>query len=156
MALTKVTAAVLNDDAVSANSIADGAIETAKIADGATHTAKIADSAVTAAKIADDSISYGKLADEFTTVSALSASAVDFSSAQVFTKTLTANDTLTFSNVSTGMVKDLIITGNYTLTLPASVKIISGEYDGTVSNFIQIIATNGSTEQWASISKEAV
>lgn len=146
MALTKVTAAVLNDDAVSANSIADGAVE----------AAKIADSAVTAAKIADDSISYGKLADEFTTVSILSASAVDFSSAQVFTKTLAANDTLTFSNVSTGMVKDLIITGNYTLTLPASVKIISGEYDGAVSNFIQIVTTNGSTEQWATISQEAV
>ena len=145
MALTKVTSNVL----------ADGAIETAKIADGAMHTAKIADNAVTAGKIADDSISYGKLADEFTTVSVLSASAVDFSSAQVFTKTLAANDTLTFSNVSTGMVKDLIITGNYTLTLPASVKIISGAYDGSVSNLIQIAVTNGSTEQWATISQEA-
>ena len=156
MALTKVTAAVLSNDAVSTDSIANDSIHTAKIADDAITTLKIADANITSSKIADDSISYNKLANEFTTVSALSASAVDFSSAQVFTKTLTANDTLTFSNVSTGMVKDLIITGNYTLTLPSSVKVISGEYDGTVSNFIQIVATNSSTEQWASISQQAV
>ena len=110
---------------------------------------------VTSAVLNDDAVSYDKLGSEFTTAAALSASDVDFSTAQVFTKTLTANDTFTFSNVSTGMVKDLIITGNYTLTLPTSVKVISGEYDGTVSNFIQIVATNGSTEQWATISQEA-
>ena len=106
------------------------------------------------AGVADDSITYAKLADEFTTISAMSADDVDFSTAQVFTKTLAANTTLTFSNVSTGMVKDLVITGNFTLTLPASVKIVAGEYDGTVSNLIQIISTNGATEQWASISQE--
>jgi|SRR5210317_379598 len=108
------------------------------------------------AGVADDSITYAKLGDEFTTASAMSADDVDFSSAQVFTKTLAANTTLTFSNVSTGMVKDLVITGNFTLTLPTSVKILAGEYDGTVSNLIQIVATNGATEQWASISQEAV
>ena len=53
------------------------------------------------------------------------------------------------------MVIDLVIDGNYTLTLPASVKEISGTYDGTVTNLIQIVSTNGSTEQWATISKEA-
>jgi len=111
---------------------------------------------VTAAVLNDDAVSYDKLGAEFTTAAALSASDVDFSSAQVFTKTLTANDTLTFSNVQTGMVKDLVITGDFTLTLPASVKVISGTYDGTVSNLIQIASTNGATEQWATISKQAV
>jgi hypothetical protein len=53
------------------------------------------------------------------------------------------------------MVIDLVIDGNYTLTLPASVKEISGTYDGTVSNLIQIVSTNGATEQWATISQEA-
>jgi len=105
--------------------------------------------------VADDAVTYAKLGDEFTTASAMSADDVDFSSAQVFTKTLAANTTLTFSNVSTGMVKDLVITGNFTLTLPASVKTISGTYDGTVANLIQIVSTNGATEQWASISQEA-
>ena len=135
MALTKVTAAVLEPTAVTDN---------------------ISDGSISSAKLANDAVSYDKLGAEFTTSAALSASNVDFSSAQVFTKTLTANDTLTFSNVSTGMVKDLIITGNYTLTLPASVKVISGTYDGTVSNLIQIASTNGATEQWATISQEAV
>lgn len=136
MAITKVTANVLADNAVSASSIADGAIATAKIA--------------------DDAVSYAKLGAEFTTAAAISASDVDWSSAAVHTKTLSANTTLTFSNVSTGMVVDLVITGNYTLTLPASVKEITGTYDGTVSNLIQIVSTNGSTEQWATISQEAV
>ena len=135
MALTKVTAAVLEPTAVTDN---------------------ISDGSISSAKLADDAVSYDKLGAEFTTSAALSASNVDFSSAQVFTKTLTANDTLTFSNVQTGMVKDLVITGNFTLTLPASVKVISGTYDGTVSNLIQIVSTNGATEQWATISQEAV
>ena len=143
MPITKVTSAVLEPTAVTDN-----------ISNGSIDSDKIADDAIVAAKIADDAVSYAKLGDEFTTAAALSASNVDFSSAQVFTKTLTANDTFTFSNVSTGMVKDLVITGNFTLTLPASVKVISGEYDGTVSNLIQIVATNGATEQWASISQE--
>ncbi len=155
MALTKVTAAVLEPTAVTDN-ISTGSISSDKIADDAIVTAKIADDAIATAKIADDAISYAKLGSEFTTAAALSASDVDFSTAQVFTKTLAANVTLTFSNVSTGMVKDLVITGDFTLTLPSSVKIISGEYDGTVSNLIQIAATNGSTEQWATISQEAV
>ena len=111
---------------------------------------------VTAAVLNDDAVSYDKLGAEFTTAAAISASAVDFSKAQVFTKTLTADTTLTFSNVSTGMVKDLVLTGSYVLTLPASVKVISGTYDGTVSNLIQIASTNGATEQWATISKQAV
>ena len=105
--------------------------------------------------ISDDGVTYAKMGAEFTTAAVISASDVDFSSAAVFTKTLSADTTLTFSNVSTGMVKDLVITGDFTLTLPASVKTITGTYDGTVSNLIQIVSTNGSTEQWATISQEA-
>jgi len=100
-------------------------------------------------------ISSGVLGDEFTTIEAMSANEVDFSNAQVFTKTLAADATLTFASVSTGMVKDLVITGDYTLTLPSSVVLIAGTYDGTVSNLIQIVSTNGATEQWATISKPA-
>jgi hypothetical protein len=105
--------------------------------------------------LADDGVTYAKMGSEFTTAAVISASDVDFSSAAVFTKTLSANTTLTFSSVETGMVKDLVITGDFTLTLPASVKTITGTYDGTVSNLIQIVSTNGSTEQWATISQEA-
>ena len=105
--------------------------------------------------ITDDGVSYAKMGTEFTTAAVISASDVDFSSAAVFTKTISGNTTLTFSNVETGMVKDLVITGAYTLALPASVKTITGTYDGSVGNLIQIVSTNGATEQWASISQEA-
>lgn len=101
--------------------------------------------------VADDSVTYAKLADEFTTSAAVAASNVDFSTAQVFTKTLSADTTLTFSNAAIGMVKDLVITGNHTLTLPAG-STVAGTYDGTVSNLIQIVVT-GSGEYWYSISQ---
>jgi hypothetical protein len=99
-------------------------------------------------------IKYGLLGDEFTTSAAL-ATDVDFSTAQVFTKTLSANTTLTFSNDEIGMVKDLVITGDFTLTFPAGSKIATGTYDGTVSNLIQIMVT-GSSDYWVTISQEAV
>ena len=111
------------------------------------------------AGVADDSITYSKLAEEFTTIDPLTAGAtvdIDFSNAQVYTLTITEATTITFSSVSTGMVKDIIVTGDFALTLPTSLKEISGTYDGTVSNLIQVVSTNGATEQWATISQEAV
>jgi len=111
------------------------------------------------AGVADDSITYSKLAEEFTTIDPLTAGAtvdIDFTDAQVYTLTITEATTITFSSVSTGMVKDIIVTGNFALTLPTSLKEISGTYDGTVSNLIQVVSTNGATEQWGSISQEAV
>ena len=155
MAITKVTANVLADNSVTQAKLADDAVGAAELASNAVVAASIADNAITAGKIADDAISYSKLAAEFTTAAAISASDVDWATAAVHTKTLSANTTLTFSNASTGMAIDLVITGNYTLTLPASVKEITGTYDGTVGNLIQIVSTNGNTEQWATISQEA-
>ena len=113
-----------------------------------THTGDVTgDVALT---IADDTISYAKLGTEFTTSAAL-ATDVDFSTAQVFTKTLAADTTLTFSNDAIGMVKDLVITGDHALTLPAG-STVAGTYDGTVSNLIQIVVT-GASEYWFSISQ---
>ncbi len=114
----------------------------------ATHTGEVTGSGTLT--IADDVISYAKLGTEFTTSAALTTD-VDFSLAQVFTKTLAANTTLTFSNTAIGMVKDLVITGDFTLTLPAG-STVAGEYDGTVSNLIQIVVTGAST-YWYSISQ---
>mgnify|MGYP002642183280 CR=1 FL=1 len=151
------TLAISGDATVSAGAltIANDAVENAMVADDAIDSPQIADGAIDTVHIADDQITYAKMGAEFTTSATISASDVDWSAAAVHTKTLSANTTLTFSNVSTGMVIDLVIDGNYTLTLPASVKEISGTYDGTVSNLIQIVSTNGATEQWATISKEA-
>ena len=97
-----------------------------------------------------DSVTYAKLGAEFTTSAAL-ATDVDFATAQVFTKTLTADATLTFSNASIGMVKDLVITGSHTLTLPAG-STVAGTYNGAVSNLIQVVVT-GAGQYWFSISQ---
>ena len=116
----------------------------------------IADGSITTAKLAAGAVTYAKLGAEFTTIQALSGTAVDWSAATIFTKTITGTEALTFSNVETGKVIDLVLTGGTAVTLPASVNVISGTYDPAVSNLIQITATNGSTEQWAVISKPAV
>jgi hypothetical protein len=102
------------------------------------------------AGVVDDSITYAKLGTEFTTSAAL-ATNVDFATAQVFTKTLSGNTTLTFSNDEIGMVKDLVITGDFTLTLPSG-STVAGTYNGTVSNLIQIVVT-GAAQYWYSISQ---
>lgn len=104
-------------------------------------------------QIKDAGISNAKLSAEFNTSAAISALDVDWSSAAVFTKTLTVDATLTFSNVTTGAVKTLVINGDFALTLPTEVTIVNGEYSGTATkNFIQLISTNGSSEMFATIS----
>ena len=117
-------------------------------APNATHTGEV--TGATTLTIADDVITYAKLGTEFTTSAAL-ATDVDFSTAQVFTKTLTGATTLTFSNASIGMVKDLVITGDFALTLPAG-STVAGTYNGTVSNLIQVVVT-GAGQYWYSISQ---
>jgi hypothetical protein len=102
------------------------------------------------AGVGDDSVTYAKLGTEFTTSAAL-ATNVDFATAQVFTKTLSGDTTLTFSNTAIGMVKDLVITGAHTLTLPAG-STVAGTYNGAVSNLIQVVVT-GAAEYWFSISQ---
>ena len=100
--------------------------------------------------VADDSVTYAKLGTEFTTSAALSTN-VDFATAQVFTKTLSGDTTLTFSNTAIGMVKDLVITGSHTLTLPSG-STVAGTYNGAVSNLIQVVVT-GAGQYWFSISQ---
>jgi hypothetical protein len=170
------TNGVINLDAIGTGSISDDAVTAAKmekfddslaatdahvlVADGTdfTNVAVSGDATIDntgALTIEDDSIGYAKLDDEFTTSAAIAASAVDFSSAAIFTKTITATTTLTFSNVSTGMVKTLVISGDASLAM-TGVTTLSGTYDGSASkNVIQIISTNGSSEMFATISNVA-
>lgn len=115
--------------------------------------ARIKDLGVTTAKLANDSVTYDKLGTEFTTSAAVSALDVDFSSAQVFTKTVSANPSaFTFSNASVGMVKDLVVDGNVTVSWPVGTKIVAGTYSGTADNFIQIVVA-GTGDYWLSISQ---
>lgn len=104
--------------------------------------------------IKNDSIGHSKLSNEFKTSSVISASTIDFSAAQVFTKTLAANTTFGITNAQIGMVKDLYLTGDFTFSITNGKKI-SGTYDGTVTNFIQIV-TETPTSFWYTISQEAV
>jgi len=168
MAITKVTANVLADNAVSASSIADGAIATAKLADDAVTTAKITDANITSGKLADDSVSFEKVDAEFTTSSALTAGAtvdVDYDAAQVFTLTPNANTTFNITNPKIGVTKTIIVTGagsTYTADTwtvgggAGTFNRIAGEYDDTSStkNFYQITCISA-TEFWYSISQIA-
>lgn len=106
----------------------------------------------------DSSVDTDKLDARYKARTAIATLDVDFGSAQVFTKTLTANSTLTFSGLHIG-VKDIEIIGDYTLGLPSWLKVISGEYDGTVLNLLQVKITNdqaGSESGWSTISQERV
>lgn len=107
---------------------------------------------ITTGVITDDALTYAKLGTEFTTSVAVAALEINFSSAQVFTKTITGDSTFTFANPNIGMVKDLILTGDFVPTFPTGTKTVVGEYDGTVSNLIQIMIV-GSADYWISISQ---
>ena len=110
-----------------------------------------ADDFVVTARIADDAIEYSKLGAEFTASAAVTTD-LNFDTAQIFTKTMTGDTTFTYSNVKVGMIKDFILTGAFVPTFPAGTKTVTGTYDGSVSNLIQILAVaNG--DYWMSISK---
>ena len=147
IANSAVETAMINADAFDGTKIADDSINSEHYVDGSIDTAHIA----------DDQITYAKLGSEFTTSAALSGTSVDWATAQVFTKTLSGDTTLTFSNVSTGMQINLVISGNHSLTLPTSVKELTNadSYDGSGENLISIVSTNGATEQFATINKVA-
>lgn len=84
----------------------------------------------------------------------ITASEVDWSQAQVFTKTLGEDTTLTFTNFKVGQIVDLVINGNHALTLPATVTIAQGGvYSGTAtSNLVQVLCSSESPAKfWASI-----
>ena len=78
--------------------VADGAVTTAKLAADAVDSDKIADGAIDSVHIADDQITYAKLADEFTEIQALTGTTIDWDEATVFTKTVTATESFSFSN----------------------------------------------------------
>ena len=109
---------------------------------------------VTSNVLSDDSVSYDKLGVEFTASSALSGTTIDWDVAQVFTKTLSDAITFTYTNDEIGMVKDLVINGDYAITWPTGTKIITGTYDGSVPNLIQVVKT-AAGQYWLSISKQA-
>ena len=122
----------------------------------------------TALTIANDVVTNAKLGVEYTDSSALVSGAtiaVDTDTADIFTYTSGVNNTLNFTDVVIGAMKNFVITGggsSYTVTLGTSngaactYNKISGDYDDTAStkNLVQIkwIAVN---EAWYTISQPA-
>lgn len=63
-----------------------------------------------------------------------------------FEKTLTANITITDSNLPSGDQTKVIVlnfTGDFAITFPAYWKHFGGTYDGTVNNMIVVYCLNG-------------
>lgn len=116
-------------------------------------------------------ITSNVLADEFTaSASVPSDNDVDFSSAAVFTKEITANTTFDIENPKVGDVKNILVEGNgteYTISFEMSGstgetfnQIGTDTYDTTDGNFtlIQVVCaddTANSEKFWYTISKQA-
>ena len=114
----------------------------------------------------DDSVEHSKLGVEYKTSitptfnSSIYTWELDFSSSQVFEFTITdpTGINVSFLNAEVGMVKDMIVSWldpvfvqDYGITLPTG-NVISGTYDGSVLNLIQVLVT-GAGVYWYTISQ---
>jgi hypothetical protein len=139
----------------------DGSIE---ILEQLLHTAHLLNDTIQAAttgqvpKIVDDggvkSIEWGSVPSSVPGTETLSGTSVTVSwnTATVASITLTGATTITFGTIQ-NYVKRLFVSGDYSLTLPATCKVISGEYDGTVDNIIDLIP-QPSGAVWVTINQE--
>lgn len=99
--------------------------------------------------VSDNGIDHAQLSNSYTALSALgtgSSFAINFDSAATFTATANAAATLTMSNAQQGQVVDIILDGNFAITLAETGstfnKVGSTNYDGSTNNVIQIICTD--------------
>lgn len=87
--------------------------------------------------------------------SALAAIDIDMSGDGIKTKTISGNTVFTISNPLLDKVIVLRVTGDFTITLPSSVKnktFVENNYDGTKINLISIYCVDAVTpEYWASL-----
>ncbi len=121
------------------------------------HSGDVTSAGDGATTIASGAITYNKLNSSLIQRRAVSTNNIDWSTAGVFTKTISSNTTFTFSNLQLNKVITLMLSGNYTVQLPSYCKRISGTYSGGVSNYIQFHCTNatsGSEEVWYTISQQ--
>ena len=144
MPITKVTAAVLNNDAVTNAKIADDSIDSehyvngsidlahlsadsvdgTKIADDAIDSEHYTDGSIDTAHIADDQITHAKLEDRYTAKGSITtytgAVSVDWESATnyIMGSSLTGAIEFDFTNFKTGQVLTIHnLTGSQTITL---------------------------------------
>jgi len=84
-------------------------------------------------------LDYGSI--EWTTTN------LDWSNLRVRYKTLTQDETWTFINLHANKSLSVYVTGDYNITFPDYVKVMSGVYDGTVNNLIRFYCINGRAEE---------
>ena len=84
------------------------------------------------------------LLEEYSKSLTIPAVDIDWKAGAIFHKTITQATTLTFSNIQQGKVITAIIQGNYALNLPGFCKLLSGEYNGTVANYLQFMCISAS------------
>ncbi len=78
--------------------------------------------------------------------SVIAANDVDWATDTHYTKTLSGNTTLTFSNIVIYKTITLEITGSFTLTLPTTIPAAKySDYDGTKINLIHIYCIDDSS-----------
>jgi len=113
-------------------------------APNATHTGDV--TGATALTIANDVIDYAKLAAGYKSTldegNISGTYSLDFENYIWFVGTMTANTTIDISNFNRGDVKYMLINGDFELTITVGAftgKVVSGAYDGTVTNLIQIV-----------------
>ena len=110
------------------------------------HSGDVTSTGDGATVIAPGVITYDKLNSSLKNSGAVAASDVDWSAAAIFTKTISATTTFTFSNLQSNKVITLLLTGNFTVNLPAYCKRISGTYNGAMSNYIQFHCVNSGSD----------
>ena len=156
-----------NDDAGDVNSVSagtgisvdqtTGAVTVTNSAPNATHTGDV--TGATALTIANNVISPAKIAASYKSLqsigTATTAETLDFSLYNVFDMTNDTTLTLSFSNITAGDVKTILITagatGTSTLAFDTSYGggrlVGTGEYDATAGavNFIQVVMIAAST-----------
>lgn len=83
------------------------------------------------------------------TRSALPGTVIDFNGDEVRFKTLTGNTVFTISNPVLGRVIVLQLDGVFTVTLPATVDIINGDYaPGLGTNFLFLYCDDAATPHY--------
>jgi hypothetical protein len=115
----------------------------------ATHTGEV--TGATALTIASGVVDIDNLAVELKATTALGNVSgtvnINWALGIQYNLTMTGATTLTFSNMMQGKTITLIVTGNYTLTFPASVKGDKTGFVGTKTNQVQLYCFDSTTPQ---------
>ena len=90
--------------------------------------------------LADDAVTSDKIGVQYKTDSTVAGTDFDFSTAAIFTKTVSGATTITFSNVTTGDVKLFYMAGDTAPTFPSGF-VINGEWVNDELNVIQVVRT---------------